>query len=70
MIDCPRCGNTILKSYPGNKVKLRTNIIIWESGGQAFCKCNKCHKEVHIPVSIELPTGKRLGHVIIEGKKK
>ena len=56
---CENCGNEVLKSYPGGKAKLRTNILIWEEG-RAFCKCLQCHAEVPIPVVLELPTGRTL----------
>jgi hypothetical protein len=65
MIHCEKCGNEIVKSYPGGKVKLRTNIIVWESG-KAFCKCQKCHSEVPIPVVLELPTGRKLKYYVLE----
>jgi len=65
MIHCEKCGNEIVKSYPGGKVKLRTNIIVWEDG-KAFCKCTKCHAEVPIPVVLELPTGRKLQYYVLE----
>ena len=68
MFYCPACGNEVIKSYPGGKCKLRTNIIIWEDG-KAFCKCQKCHADVSIPVVLELPTGRKLKYYILEGGK-
>ena len=65
---CNQCGNEIIKSYPGGKVKMRTNIIIWEDG-RAFCKCDKCHAEVQVPVTLELPTGKKMKHYVLEEVK-
>ena len=74
MFYCPQCGNEVLKSYPaqkgqGPKFKLRTNILIWEDG-RAFCKCQKCHAEVPIPVTLELPTGRKIKHYIVETKNE
>ena len=67
MFYCENCGNEVVKSYPGGKVKLRTNIVIWEDG-KAFCKCQKCHAEVPIPVILDLPTGKKLKYYVLEEK--
>lgn len=69
MFYCEKCGNEVVKSYPGGKVKLRTNIVIWEDG-RAFCKCQKCHSEVPIPVSLDLPTGKKLKYYVLEDKNE
>lgn len=67
MFYCKSCGNEVIKSYPDGKVKCRTNIIIWEDG-KAFCKCQKCHSDVPIPVILELPTGRKLKYYILEDK--
>jgi hypothetical protein len=55
MIYCKHCGNEVVKSYPGGKVKLRTNIIVFENDGKVFCKCVKCKNEVPIPIVLTLP---------------
>jgi hypothetical protein len=65
---CAKCGNEVIKSYPGDKWKLRTNIVIWQDG-QAFCKCESCHADVPIPVVLELPTGRKLKYYVLEDKK-
>ncbi len=52
MLNCPSCGNEIIKNYPNGKVKLRTNIVIWEDN-RAICKCTKCHTDVKVPVKLE-----------------
>ena len=72
MFYCPNCGNEVIKSYPGGKIKLRTNIVIFQKSGEVFCKCQKCHSDVNIPIILELPTGetvppsKKLKHIIIQ----
>jgi len=64
----------VIKSYPGGKVKLRTNIVIFEDN-RAFCKCPECHGEVSVPLVLELPTGKtlppgkKLKYFILESNK-
>lgn len=76
MFYCDKCGNEVIKSYPGGKVKLRTNIVIFQKSGEVFCKCQKCHAEVSIPVILELPTGetvppsKKLKHIIIQNRSE
>jgi len=66
---CEACGNEVIKSYPDGKWKLRTNIVIWEDG-KAFCKCAKCHSDVPIPVTLELPTGRKLKYYVLEMEDK
>jgi hypothetical protein len=51
---CPNCGNTLIKEYPNGKQKLRTNIIVFEEGKEAVCKCNVCHADVDVPISLNL----------------
>ncbi len=52
---CSHCGNEMIKEYPNGKLKLRTNIIVWEnSTEEAICKCNVCHGDVNVPISINL----------------
>jgi hypothetical protein len=63
-----KCGNEIIKSYPGDKSKLRTNILIFEDG-KAFCKCSKCHEDVFVPVILNDPT-KKVQFYVIDGKMK
>ena len=53
MFYCPKCGNELIKDYPDGKRKLRTNIIVWEKD-KAICKCNVCHGDVEIPISLNL----------------
>ncbi len=51
---CNHCGNELIKEYPNGKIKLRTNIIVWEEGKGAVCKCNVCHADVDVPISLNL----------------
>jgi len=69
MINC-ECGNEVLRSYGDEKkVKLRTNIIVWElDTGKCFCKCLKCKAEIPLDLSITIPGGKVIGGK--NGKKK
>lgn len=66
MFYCKKCGNEVIRSYPENKIKLRTNIVIWENG-KCICKCLKCKSEVEIPITLHLPGGRT---VKSEQKKK
>jgi hypothetical protein len=63
--NCPNCGNELLKSYPNNKHKLRTNIVIFENG-KAFCKCQKCHSDVAIPIVLKLPTSNKIKYYVLD----
>ena len=65
---CNKCGNQLIKSYPNNKYKLRTNIIIFENG-KAICKCQQCHSDVVIPVALELPTNRKMKFYVLEKGK-
>jgi hypothetical protein len=49
---CPHCGNQLIKEYPNGKVKFRTNIIVFENDKDAVCKCNVCHGDVSVPISL------------------
>ena len=53
LIYCPKCGNTVMKSYPNKKIKLRTNILIFEPS-KTICKCMKCHAEIEVPIQLEI----------------
>lgn len=70
MFSCPKCGNEVIRSYGSDKVKLRTNIVIWENG-KCVCKCLKCKADVPVPLSLHLPTGRVLkyGEEKEKGKK-
>ena len=47
-LDCPKCGDSILKSYD-KEAKLRAKLIKWDENGMfAICKC--CSHEVPITV--------------------
>jgi hypothetical protein len=63
---CPHCGNQLMKEYPNGKVKFRTNIIVFENDKESICKCNVCHGDVNVPISLNLKkrgneNGKREG---------
>lgn len=53
---CKHCGNEMIKEYPNGKIKLRTNIIVFEKNDteEAVCKCNVCHGDVNVPISLNL----------------
>jgi hypothetical protein len=59
IFNCPKCGNECIRSYGADKIKLRTNIVIFEID-KATCKCLKCKSDVEIPVFLKLPTGRIL----------
>jgi len=67
--NCPNCSNEIIKSYPNGKHKLRTNIVIWENG-KAFCKCQQCHSDVEVPVSLDLPSSKKIKYYVLDEEVK
>jgi len=66
---CPQCGNEVIRSYPSGKIKMRTNIVIFEED-KCICKCLKCHAEVEVPVVLYLPTGKVVGYSGLGNSKK
>jgi hypothetical protein len=68
---CEKCGNEVIRSYPSGKIKIRTNIIVFEND-KCICKCLKCKSDVEIPLVLHLPTGKVVGSkkVIKLDKKK
>ena len=61
MFFCEQCGNELVRSYPNGKIKIRTNIIVFEDD-TCICKCLKCKKDVSIPLSLHLPTGRIVGY--------
>jgi hypothetical protein len=69
MFYCEKCGNEVIRSYPTGKVKLRTNIVVWEDD-KCICKCLKCKADVEIPLTLHLPTGKIVGSKKVKCDKK
>ena len=49
-LDCPKCGQSVIKSYD-NEAKLRTKLLKWDQHGM-FAICKSCSHEV--PISVEL----------------
>ncbi len=72
MFCCPKCGNEVIRSYGDEKkIKLRTNIIVFElDTKRVFCKCLKCKNEVEIPLSLHLSDGRVIGGDKNAKKKK
>jgi hypothetical protein len=68
MFDCKTCGSEVIRSY-GSKIKLRTNIVLWENG-KCVCKCLKCKAWVELPLFLELPTGKIIGKTGVKHSEK
>jgi predicted nucleic-acid-binding Zn-ribbon protein len=68
MFACPKCGNELIRSYGAEKIKLRTNIVVW-SDGICIAKCLKCKSDVSVPISLHLPTGKVLKYEETKSKK-
>jgi len=68
MFCCDNCGTEIIRSYGDEKkIKLRTNIAIWNlETGICIVKCSKCKSEVKVPLMLRLPDGRVIG----ESKKK
>lgn len=64
MINCEKCGNEVLRSYGDEKkLKLRTNIIIWElDNHRCIAKCLKCKSEVEMPLSLHLSDGRVISY--------
>lgn len=62
-IKCPQCGTSILNEYDGQKRKLRTNILVWDSSG-CIAKCPNCKADVRVPVILNLPIKSKMRHVV------
>ena len=45
-LDCPKCSNSIIKSY-GDGAKFRSKLIVWNTKGM-FAVCKSCNNEVEI----------------------
>jgi len=53
-MNCPRCGNSIIKEYPNEKkTKIRTSIVVFEEGKKPVGRCPACHSDVDLPVRLE-----------------
>jgi hypothetical protein len=63
MISCPKCGNPLIREYPGGKKKLRTNILVWDKNG-CTAKCMQCKSDVSIPVTLNFGKNKKIRHVV------
>ena len=60
---CPKCGNPLIREYPGGKQKLRTNILVWDENG-CVAKCPKCKADVSVPVVLNLQEKKKIRYVV------
>jgi len=68
-IVCPHCNNSIFHKQ-NNKLKVRTNIIIFEKGvdGTDFSteiKCNSCKKFIKVPIKLDF-SDLKMKHIILE----
>jgi hypothetical protein len=52
ILECAECREGLIKSYPGGKKKLRTNILIFENG-ECIVKCPRCKADQRIPIKLE-----------------
>lgn len=48
---CPKCGDSIMKSYPNGQTKIWTKLVVIEDG-QLFAKCMVCKELSPLPVGI------------------
>jgi hypothetical protein len=44
---CPQCRARVIQKSDGGKFKIRTNILVFDSGG-AVVKCRKCHADIKL----------------------
>ncbi len=63
MFHCAKCGNEVIRSYGDEKkIKMRTNIVVWElDTGKCICKCLKCKEDVEVPLMLKLSDGRVIG---------
>lgn len=74
-ICCINCGCSLFQQTE-NKIKIRTNIIVFEKSYngfedmQAIIKCQNCKTDNKVPIILDFENDNKLKHFIFEKKEK
>ncbi len=71
--NCVKCGKPLLFN-DGKKIKIRTNIIVFEkaidendfTNSTATIKCGNCHADNFVPIRLDLDNNNKFKHFILE----
>jgi hypothetical protein len=67
---CQNCGESMMKSFEGGKVKLWNRGIVTFEKGRALAKCTACRKMTPVPIMLRGPFSKERLYVKDPDKKK